>query len=80
MNSGDTGAKVLQQEPRYLKMIDRLRMAQFRHVYDEQGTPFGDTDEGFERWLRAQSVPVTQPELPPVSARSIPAETLRSNS
>lgn len=54
-NSKEAGAKLLAKEPRFLKAIERLRLAQYEQVYDELGTPFGDTEEGFGRWLRMQS-------------------------
>lgn len=57
-DGGKAGADILAKNPRYLAMLDQLRMAQYQHIYDEMGTPFGDSEEGLNRWLRMQSVAV----------------------
>jgi hypothetical protein len=54
-DGGKAGAEALAANPRYLAAIEQLRMVQYQHIYDELGTPFGDSEEGLNRWLRIQS-------------------------
>lgn len=52
---GEGGAKVLAKYPSLLQGLEQVRMAQYEHVYYQEGAPFGPTRAGFERWLKMQS-------------------------